>query len=65
MKYKHVIVLYLIAWFILSVGSLWKIQSWPYASEILFVGTITIVVAHFLMILKIANHKDPNSFLNK
>lgn len=65
MKYKHVIVLYLIAWFILSVGFLWKIQSWPYASEFLFFGTIILVIAHFLMIAKIASHKDPNSFLNK
>lgn len=65
MKFKHVIVLYLIAWFMISIGSLFKIQSWPFASELLTAGTFIIVFAHFLMIAKIAFYKDPNSFLNK
>jgi uncharacterized membrane protein len=64
-KFKYIIVIFIISWILLSVGALFKIQSWPYASEMLTVGTVFQVISYLLTLLKVAFYKDPDSFLNK
>lgn len=65
MKFKHIVILYLLAWFIIVVSLSFKVQNLYLATELLIAGTFVLVFAHLLMIVKVAYHKDPNSFLNK
>jgi len=65
LKYKYIIILFLIGWLIGSVGFLFKVQSWPMASELVLLTTAINVLSIFLLILKVAFTFDKNSFLNK
>lgn len=65
LKYKYVLILFFISWSILSMGKLFKIQSWPFASEMLTIGTLLEVFSYILAILKCAFTFNTNSFLNK
>ena len=64
MKVKHIIVLFLLGMFITIIGALFKIQHWPYGSEILTVGSLTEGLAMLLGIWKLLTTKKFKEFLN-
>jgi hypothetical protein len=53
MKYKYIVAPGIIGQALNSVGALFKIQSWPYASECLVLGTLFWLIALFLLFIKI------------
>ena len=48
LKLRYVLVVLFLAWGMLSVGGLFKIQSWPYASELLTLSTLLEVIGYGL-----------------
>lgn len=65
LKFKHPIILLVIGWIFVSIGSLFKIESLPYASLILTIGFLTYGLALLLLVIKLLLFKDKNSILNK
>jgi hypothetical protein len=57
MKYKYIGLIGIIGISIYMVGSLFKIESWPYASEMLILGVLFKFIALMMLIVKI--FKDP------
>ncbi|WP_420574897.1 GldL-related protein [Kordia sp.] len=64
MKVKHIIALFLLGIFITIIGTLFKIQHWPYGSEILTVGSLMEGLAILLGIWKLLSTKKFKDFLN-
>lgn len=64
-KVKHVLILFLLVSVINSFGSLFKMQHWPFGSELLTLGTLLYVPCVLLAIIKMIMISDPKSFLNK
>lgn len=65
LKVKHILIIFIISCIILSIGGLFRMQSWPFGSEFLIIGTFTQCVSYVLMIIKAFTLKESNSFLNK
>ncbi|PTX58750.1 hypothetical protein C8N46_11258 [Kordia periserrulae] len=64
MKVKHIIAIFLLGILITIVGSLFKIQHWPYGGELLTVGSLTESLAILLGIWKLFSTKKFQDFLN-
>lgn len=64
MKIKHLLVVILIGFLWTIVGALFKIQHWPYANEILVIGTLIKVLFIILLIWKILTTDKFKDFLN-
>lgn len=64
MKVKHIIAVYLFGMLIIIIGSLFKIQHWPYGSELLTAGSAIETVALLLGIWKVLTNKKFKDFLN-
>ena len=64
MKVKHLLVFIIIGFIFTIIGSLFKIQHWPYANEILVIGTLLKVVFGILLIIKILTTDKFKEFLN-
>lgn len=63
-KVKHIIVLYLLGVFAIIIGSLFKIQHWPYGGLILTVGSFIEGIAILIGILKLLTTEKFKDFLN-
>lgn len=65
MKYKHIIVVFLLGSLITIVGALFKIMHWPGASIALITGLFFEVIAILFLIIKLMTTGKSDSFLNK
>ncbi|MGH2665649.1 GldL-related protein [Flavobacterium sp.] len=63
MKYKHIIIIFVLASIITTLGALLKIMHWTGASELLLVGMLMEAFSGVMLIVKLATSK--NDFLDK
>ena len=64
MKVKYILAIFLLGMFITTIGALFKIQHWPYGSELLTVGSLTEGLAFLLGIWKLFTTEKFKDFLN-
>lgn len=64
MKVKHLLVFIIFGFIFTIIGTLFKIQHWPYASEMLTIGTLIKVIFGILLIWKIFTTDKFKEFLN-
>ncbi|AUC83478.1 gliding motility protein GldL [Lacinutrix sp. Bg11-31] len=64
MKIKHLLAFIIFGFIFNIIGTLFKIQHWPYASEILTIGTLIKVIFGILLIYKILTTDKFKDFLN-
>ncbi len=64
MKIKHLLIFIIFGFIFTVIGALFKIQHWPYASEILTIGTLIKVIFGILLIWKILTTDKFKEFLN-
>ena len=64
MKFKHLIIIFLLGIGLSGVGALLKILSWPYGNELLAFSTIVQALAAIGFIVKLVAFKDKESILN-
>jgi hypothetical protein len=57
LKYVHIAIIYLVGVALSFIGSMFKIESWPYASECLLASTGIQVFAVATLIFKIIKQK--------
>lgn len=65
MKVKHILVLFLIAYIIMTIGALLKIMHWTYGDELITFSTILKVIAALTAIWKVFTIQSFKVFLNK
>ncbi len=65
MKVKHILVLFLIAYIIMTIGALLKIMHWTYGDELITFSTILKVIAALTAIWKVFTIQSFKDFLNK
>lgn len=65
MKVKHIVAFFLIAFIVLTVGTLFKVMHWPYGNEFIIIATILKVIAGILAIWKVFTMQSFKNFLNK
>lgn len=65
MKYKHIIVLFLIGCIFWLFGALIRLMHWPYGQEIITFSTFIQIISIIILIVKLLNNKDINSRLNQ
>ncbi len=65
MKYKHIIVVFVLGMIFTTIGALLKIMHWPMASGILTSGMLAEVLACLMLIYKLIVNKNSNDILNK
>lgn len=65
LKTKYFIIPLLIGWGLTGIGRLFRMQSWPGASEMLTIGTALTTLSYLFLCIKLLSNKDPESFLNK
>lgn len=63
MKYKHIIIIFVLASIITTLGALLKIMHWTGASSLLLIGMLGEALSGVLLIIKLAASK--NDFLDK
>lgn len=63
MKYKHIIIIFVFASIITTIGALLKIMHWNGASALLLIGMLMEALSGVLLIFKLVASK--NDFLNK
>lgn len=63
MKIKHILVLFIFGFIVTVIGALFKLESWPYASELLIIGLPLKALALLLLIIKLLRNKT-NKLLN-
>ncbi|TGD59921.1 hypothetical protein E4635_02120 [Flavobacterium humi] len=63
MKYKHIIIIFVLASIITTLGALLKIMHWTGASSLLLIGMLGEAFSGVLLIIKLAASK--NDFLDK
>lgn len=56
-KVKHILGLFIFGFILTVIGALFKLESWPYASELLIIGLPLKVLAMFLLIVKLLRNK--------
>jgi len=65
MKVKHILVLFLIAYISMTIGTLLKIMHWTYGDEFIILATIIKVIVGILAIWKLFTMQGFKDFLNK
>jgi hypothetical protein len=65
MKYWHILIIFIMAWAVVIIGALFKIQHWTGASMLLILGMGGQVVSLLLLAAKIVTDRKANRFLNK
>ncbi len=65
MKYKHIIVLFLIGCVFWLIGALMRLMHWPFSHEILTFSTFIQIISIIILIVKLLKNKDINSRLNQ
>lgn len=64
MKIKHLLAFLIFGFIFTIIGTLFKIQHWPYAGEIYTIGTLIKVIFGILLIWKILTTDKFKEFLN-
>ena len=64
MKTKYILVLIIIGFLITIIGTLFKIQHWPYGFELYLTGTLFKLIFGIALIYKILTYKKFQDFLN-
>ena len=64
MKTKYILVLIIVGFLLAIIGSLFKIQHWPYGFELYLIGTLFKLVFGIALIYKILIFKKFQDFLN-
>ena len=64
MKLKYILAILILGFLFDIVGALFKIQHWPYGSELLTIGTLIKLVSGILLISKLLFTKKGKEFLN-
>ena len=57
MKLKYILVLFILGFLVTVLGALFKLESWPYASELLMIGLPLKALAGLLLIVKLLMNK--------
>lgn len=52
-KIAYIVIVFIFAWILISIGILFKLQSWPYASELLTMGVALNVLSLLLVLLRL------------
>lgn len=65
MKYKHIIIIFILGFILIILGALFKILHWQFASELLTVGTFLKILSGILLILKLLTNKNYKDILNQ
>lgn len=65
MKYKHILIAFILGFIQTVVGALFKVMHWPGASFLLLLGMLSEASAGVMLIVKIYKDQNPNGFLNK
>jgi hypothetical protein len=65
MKYKHIIVLFLIGCIFWLIGALIRLMHWPFGHEILTFSTFIQIISIVILIVKLLKNNDINSKLNQ
>lgn len=58
MKIRHIILIFCFAFFLVIIGSLFKVMQWPGAGVVLAVGLSLKVIAAILAVWKAINSKQ-------
>lgn len=64
MKIKYILVFLVLGFLLGVVGTLFKIQHWPYGGELLVIGTLFKLIFGIILIHKILTTKKFKDFLN-
>ncbi len=64
-KFKHVLIVFLLGMILTGIGAFLKIMSYAYGSETLLSGNILYGIAALTLVIKLIWYKDQNSILNK
>lgn len=64
MKIKHILAFIIFGFIFTIIGTLFKIQHWPYASQILTIGSLIKVIFGILLIRKVLTTDKFQDFLN-
>lgn len=64
MKLKYALILFMLGWCIVIVGSLIKIMHYYDASIFFITGTILQIIAIVIFVVKLINHPKVKDFLN-
>lgn len=65
MKYKHILIVFIIGMITTTIGAFIKIMHWPMSNAILTIGMLLEVISGILLIIKLVNNKNTTDFLNK
>ncbi len=65
MKVKHILALFILAFIVMSIGSLFKIMHWPYSNEFIISATFLKVIVGVLGVWKVFTMQSFKDFLNK
>lgn len=65
MKYKYIIIIFVIGMIATIIGALFKLMHWPNASTLLTFGLLSEALSGILLIIKLITNKDNTHFLNK
>ncbi len=65
MKFKHILVLFILGSIGVTIGALFKIQHWPGASIILAASVCIEILGAIMAVWKLLTVKDFSDFLNK
>ncbi len=65
MKTKYIFLFFICGSIFEIIGGLFKIQHWPGGSNLLILGTVTIVLFWLLVIWKTFTHPSLKDFMNK
>jgi uncharacterized membrane protein len=65
MKYKHILIVFIIGMIATTIGAFIKIIHWPMSNLILTIGMLLEVISGILLIIKLVNNKSTTDFLNK
>lgn len=65
MKYKHIIILFLIGCIFWLIGALLKLMHWCFGQEIITFSVFIQIISIIILIVKLLKNKDVNSKLNQ
>ncbi|MCH3884080.1 GldL-related protein [Tenacibaculum aquimarinum] len=65
MKFKHIIVIFILGFILIVLGALFKILHWQFASELLTAGTFLKIISAILLIWKLLTNKNYKDILNQ
>jgi len=65
MKLKYIIFIFILGLIIISMGALFKVLHWMFASELLTIGTTIQIIAFLLFIIKLFTNKKYKDILNQ